>query len=188
MAEKMSQKSPHTKELDNTSASANLGSYFDDSSPTIFDEIVSSTKSDISPLSSAPTYNKSQGTPGNIFESDSSFEELNEHSVVNDFHRDAWIPSENTRKILRSVATSTHGNNHLDRGNLTMPGLALANEMSDPIKEAVTYFLGEEEVMNRNVSTLSDVTQVFLSNKMIFVLKGNMMKYFIHIIYRMKED
>ncbi|XP_058798689.1 trafficking protein particle complex subunit 12 isoform X2 [Phymastichus coffea] len=72
---------------------------------------------------------------------------------------DAWIPSESTHKILRSIATSPHGGNQIDKENLTMLGLALADEMSDPIKEAVTYFLGEEENINRNVSYLSNVTQ-----------------------------
>ncbi|XP_001604781.1 trafficking protein particle complex subunit 12 [Nasonia vitripennis] len=156
----MSQKS--SEESNNASASTNLGSYFDSSTPTIFDEIVSSSKPDIfATVGSTSKFNMPPGTPsGNIFENDSSFEEPNEYATVNDYHRDAWIPSENTRKILRSIATtSTHGGSQHDRENLTMPGLALAEEMSDPIKEAVTYFLGEEETMNRNVSTLSDVTQ-----------------------------
>ncbi|XP_011499813.1 PREDICTED: trafficking protein particle complex subunit 12 [Ceratosolen solmsi marchali] len=145
---------------DEESASANLCRYFDSSKPTIFDEIVSSNNPDIFTMNTT-TFNLPSGTPsGNIFENDSPFEDQSsEHISINDFHRDAWIPSDNTRKTLRAIATSAHGGNHLDRENLTMPGLALDEEMSDPIKEAVTYFLGEEETLNRTVSTLSDVTQ-----------------------------
>ena len=191
----MSQKPAETEETDNASA-PNLTKYFDSSTPTVFDEIVSSTKQlkisstntsskfnmppetpsgnitvldeiisstkqlKISSTNTSSKFNMPPGTPsGNIFENDSSFEEPSEHATINDYHRDAWIPSENTRKILRTIATST-GNNHVDRENLTMPGLAISDEMTDPIKEAVTYFLGEEETINRNVSTLSDVTQV----------------------------
>jgi hypothetical protein len=154
---KMNEKSRDVEE----SAATSLCRYFDSSKPTIFDEIVSSNKSDIF-SSNTSKFNMPPGAPsGNIFENDSSFDDQsNEHVTVSDYHRDAWIPSDNTRKILRAIATSTHGGNHLDRENLTMPGLALAEEMSDPIKEAVTYFLGEEETINRTVSTSSDVTQV----------------------------
>lgn len=147
---------------DASAASTNLGSYFDSSTPTIFDEIVSSKTDNGSSKNTSSKFNMPPGTPsGNIFESDSSFEEqTNENTSVNDSHRDAWIPSENTRKILRAITTSTHSNNQSDRENLTMPGLAIAEEMTDPIKEAVTHLLGEEENLNRNVLSASDVTQV----------------------------
>lgn len=153
---------PDQVDKPDATASTNLGSYFDSSIPTIFDEIVSNKTDDGIPKNNATKFNMPPGTPsGNIFESDSSFEEQsNEHAIVSDSHRDAWIPSENTRKILRAITTSTHSNSQLDRDNLTMPGLAIAEEMNDPIKEAVTHLLGEEEILNRNVLSASDVSQV----------------------------
>ncbi|XP_029158139.1 trafficking protein particle complex subunit 12 [Nylanderia fulva] len=82
-----------------------------------------------------------------------------EHNTLSDAHRDVWIPSDQTRKILRSIATSAAGNSHLDRENLTMPGLAVQGDMPDLIKNASIHFLGEDENIHRNVLTASDVTQ-----------------------------
>ncbi|XP_076173922.1 trafficking protein particle complex subunit 12 isoform X2 [Ptiloglossa arizonensis] len=78
---------------------------------------------------------------------------------MNDMHRDIWIPSEQTRKVLRSIATSTSGSNSLDSDNLTMPGLAIQGDMPDLIKTTAIHFLGEDENIHRNVLTASDVTQ-----------------------------
>ncbi|XP_014215465.1 trafficking protein particle complex subunit 12 [Copidosoma floridanum] len=147
-----------SEDSENTSGSAKLGSYFDSSTPTIFDEIVSSNKTDIFGTNAPSKFNMPPGTPsGNIFENDSSFDDQSsEHSSVSDAHRDAWIPSENTRKILRSLATS---GNQIDRENLTMPGISTAEDLIDPIREATLHFLGEDETINRTVPVLSEVTQ-----------------------------
>ncbi|XP_020288633.1 trafficking protein particle complex subunit 12 [Pseudomyrmex gracilis] len=125
-----------------------MNHYFNNSSSTIFNEI---------------------GASGSFFNSDplqistTSFLDATvdrvEHSILNDAHRDAWIPSEHTRKILRSIATSAAGTSHLDRENLTMPGLAIQGDMPDLIKNASIHFLGEDENIHRNVLTASDVTQ-----------------------------
>lgn len=82
-----------------------------------------------------------------------------EHSALNDAYRETWIPSEHTRKILGSIATSAAGASHLERENLTMPGLAVQGDMPDLIKNASIHFLGEDENIHRNVRTASDVTQ-----------------------------
>ena len=129
----------------------NLNCYFDSSQPTIFDEIVSSqkesffdTKTDTSVEVTAPS---------------------------NECHKDAWIPPEETRKILGVVATSC-GSHNVDSENLTMPGLTLQEELADPIRNAVVHFIGTE-VGQRNSLTISDVTQVNFNkfnNKNIFVL------------------
>lgn len=154
-----------------SSESTSLGSYFDSSTPTIFDEIVSNKKiDDVFDTNASTKFNMPLGKPsGNIFENDSSFEEQSsQQTTISDVHRDAWIPSEDTKKILRSLVTS--GNfNTLDKENLTMPGLAISEDMIDPIKEATLHFLGEDEVMNRTVLTLAEVTQVIFDLKKIFV-------------------
>ncbi|KAF7988035.1 hypothetical protein HCN44_007529 [Aphidius gifuensis] len=79
--------------------------------------------------------------------------------ISSDYHRDAWIPSENTRLILRTIATSTPGTCLPDRINLTMPGLTLQGDMVDTTKEASIHYLGDDENIHRNVLTSSDVTQ-----------------------------
>ncbi|KAJ8674836.1 hypothetical protein QAD02_010622 [Eretmocerus hayati] len=155
----MSQTPSQPEQINNAGPTDNLGSYFDSSTPTIFDEIVSSTQTEIFSSSASSSFSPPSRVPTNIFGNDSSFEDQpSEHISVNDTHRDAWIPSENTRKILRAITTSTHGGTQ-DRENLTMPGLALAEELTDPVKEITAYFLGEEETINRNVPSSSDVTQ-----------------------------
>lgn len=123
-------------------AEVDISRYFNDAPPTIFDEIVAPKKQ---PLFVAD------------YVSPSSYES-SKHGL--DAHRDAWIPSEQTRKILRSVATTVAaGANHLDRDHLTMPGLAVQGDMPDPIKNASVHLLGEDENIHRNVLTASDVTQ-----------------------------
>lgn len=153
--------------------------YFNDAPPTIFDELVASKKPDFFDVQSTAAgrvsdYGSStDGTmlSGSFFNADVLHTSTNsgllldagdrvvEHGVSNDAHRDAWIPSEHTRKILRAVATSTTGTGHLERENLTMPGLAVQGDMPDPIKNASIQLLGEDENIHRNVLTASDVTQ-----------------------------
>lgn len=132
---------------------SNLGSYFNNSTSTIFDEIVSPTATDQDKFApSLPMTSK------NLFDSDLLDDNQSEHTTIHDNHRDAWIPSESTREILCSIS------NQHERENLTMPGLALANDMLDSVKELTKHFLGEEETINRNISTMSDVTQVRFIN------------------------
>lgn len=143
---------------------ADISRYFENASRTIFDEIVSPKKD----------FFDVQGDSGNRmadFEllADDSSEFLKassllgndrpDHSGANDMHRDTWIPSEQTRKVLRNIATSAAGTSFVDRDNLTMPGLAIQGDMPNLIKNAAMRFLGEDENVARNVLTASDVTQ-----------------------------
>ncbi|XP_008560384.1 trafficking protein particle complex subunit 12 [Microplitis demolitor] len=139
----------------------NLGRYFD-SSHTIFDEIVSSNVlpgATSTPASSMLSLVNTELLPASdLFKQNDLFN--NERSIESsavDYHRDAWIPCDKTRKILRTIAAS--GNNNHDRENLTMPGLTLQNDMSDPIKDTTIHYLGIDEIIHRNISTASDVTQ-----------------------------
>ncbi|EFN81441.1 trafficking protein particle complex subunit 12 [Harpegnathos saltator] len=163
-------------EVNNEDNEVDISRYFNDAPPTIFDEIVAPKKPDYFNVQSASVSrvsdyaSLSDGTSSvPFFNSDplrtsvnsllEPAERVAEHSASNDTHRDAWIPSEHTRKILRSIATTAAGSNHLERENLTMPGLAVHGDMPDPIKNASIHLLGEDENIHRNVLTASDVTQ-----------------------------
>ncbi|XP_014485505.1 PREDICTED: trafficking protein particle complex subunit 12 [Dinoponera quadriceps] len=164
------------REVNNEDKEVDISRYFNDAPLTIFDEIVAPKKPDYFNVQSASVSRVSDYTlpdsASNLpfFNSDglrtsaaSSLlepaERAAEHGAPNDTHRDAWIPSEQTRRILRSVATTAAGGNHPDRENLTMPGLAVHGDMPDPIKNASIHLLGEDENIHRNVLTASDVTQ-----------------------------
>ncbi|XP_076628557.1 trafficking protein particle complex subunit 12 [Colletes latitarsis] len=142
-----------------------ISRYFENVSRTIFDEIVSPKIGDF--------FEAQKGSGSRIPDFELLTEHSNEflnsgvllgnervdHSAMNDMHRDIWIPSEQTRKVLISIATSTIGSNSLDRDNLTMPGLVIQGDMPDLIKSTAIHFLGEDENIHRNVLTASDVTQ-----------------------------
>lgn len=44
-----------------------------------------------------------------------------------DRRNDAWLPSQETREVLMSVATQQYGTVFIDKENLTMPGLKFDN-------------------------------------------------------------
>ncbi|XP_024889314.1 trafficking protein particle complex subunit 12 [Temnothorax curvispinosus] len=157
----------------NTESSVDVSRYLNSAPPTIFDEIVAFQKPLFDMQSTASRVSNydplSDGGSSSAFDADSlrasttslldSAVDRVEHSALNDAYRDTWIPSEHTRKILRSIATTATGASHLDRENLTMPGLAVQGDMPDLIKNASIHFLGEDENIHRNVLTVSDVTQ-----------------------------
>ncbi|KAI4494255.1 hypothetical protein M0802_009124 [Mischocyttarus mexicanus] len=146
---------------------ADITRYFNNAPRTIFDDIVAPNQQNYFNSSSETDDNISRfnsllnNTPNDLFSVDTLIDNdrISDHTMHSDLHRDAWIPSERTRKILRSVATSTVGTTFLERDNLTMPGLALQGDMPDLIKTSVAHFLVEDEEMQRNVLTASDVTQ-----------------------------
>lgn len=153
-----------TQKPDEVNKETDISRYFENASRTIFDEIVSSKKDDFFDAQRGagriPDFELMSDHASEFLKSSSLLDsERPEHSGMNDGHRDVWIPSEQTRKILRSVATSTAGTNFLDRENLTMPGLAVQGDMPNLIKNAAARFLGEGESVQRKVLTASDVTQ-----------------------------
>ncbi|XP_076240017.1 trafficking protein particle complex subunit 12 [Calliopsis andreniformis] len=144
---------------------ADISRYFENTSHTIFDEIVPPKKDDFFDMqrgssSRIPDFELLADHSNEFLKSNALLgNERFDHSALNDMHRDVWIPSEQTRKVLRSIVTSTSGSNSIDRENLTMPGLAIQGDMPDLIKTTAIHFLGEDENIHRNVLTASDVTQ-----------------------------
>ncbi|XP_063994570.1 trafficking protein particle complex subunit 12 [Diachasmimorpha longicaudata] len=152
------------KETSDVSSDHTLGRYFENTTPTVFDEIVSSHRVDHSSTSviNDPISNRALDLDltSKFLKNDHMLEiERPSDLTVPDYHRDAWIPSESTRKILLSIATSPPGTSLPNRENHTMPGLTLQGDILDATKEASIHFYGEEEHMHRNILTASDVTQ-----------------------------
>ncbi|ROL44803.1 Trafficking protein particle complex subunit 12 [Anabarilius grahami] len=101
---------------------------------------------------------------------------------------DAWLPSDDTRKVLISVATQQISPDQIDREQLAMPGLrfdnlqcgnALKQEskqklnlcdlQGDAVKDLMQRFLGDQAAMKRQVLSANSVEQNFLGLKRLIV-------------------
>lgn len=89
-----------------------------------------------------------------------------------DRRNDAWLPSEETRNILISVATQQHNPVFIDKEKLTMPGLKFDNIQGDAVRELMLRFLGEQAAMKRQVLTANSVEQTFLGLKQLLNSKN----------------
>ncbi|XP_048450248.1 trafficking protein particle complex subunit 12-like, partial [Rhincodon typus] len=85
---------------------------------------------------------------------------------------DAWLPSEDTRKILISVATQQYSTVFIDKEKLTMPGLKFDNVQGDAVKEVMLRFLGEQAAMKRQALTADAVEQSFVGLKQLINTKN----------------
>ncbi|XP_044147186.1 LOW QUALITY PROTEIN: trafficking protein particle complex subunit 12 [Bufo gargarizans] len=89
-----------------------------------------------------------------------------------DRRNDAWLPSEETRNILISVATQQYNPVFIDKEKLTMPGLKFDNIQGDAVRELMLRFLGEQAAMKRQVFTSNSVEQTFLGLKQLLNSKN----------------
>ncbi|XP_069830167.1 trafficking protein particle complex subunit 12 [Dendropsophus ebraccatus] len=89
-----------------------------------------------------------------------------------DRRNDAWLPSEETRNILISVATQQYNPVFIDKEKLTMPGLKFDNIQVDAVRELMLRFLGEQAAMKRQVLTANSVEQTFLGLKQLLNSKN----------------
>ncbi|XP_067840306.1 trafficking protein particle complex subunit 12 isoform X2 [Heptranchias perlo] len=85
---------------------------------------------------------------------------------------DAWLPSEETRKILISVATHQYNTVFIDKEKLTMPGLKFDNVQGDAVREVMLRFLGEQAAMKRQALTANAVEQSFVGLKQLINTKN----------------
>ncbi|XP_018416001.1 PREDICTED: trafficking protein particle complex subunit 12, partial [Nanorana parkeri] len=89
-----------------------------------------------------------------------------------DRRNDAWLPSEETRNILISVATQQYNPVFVDKEKLTMPGLKFDNIQGDAVRDLMLRFLGEQAAMKRQVLTANSVEQTFLGLKQLLNSKN----------------
>ncbi|XP_006006603.1 trafficking protein particle complex subunit 12 [Latimeria chalumnae] len=85
---------------------------------------------------------------------------------------DAWLPSEETRKILISVATQQYSTVFIEKDKLTMPGLRFDNIQGDAVKDLMLRFLGEQAAMKRQVLSASSVEQSFVGLNQLISTKN----------------
>ncbi|KFP30173.1 Trafficking protein particle complex subunit 12, partial [Colius striatus] len=85
---------------------------------------------------------------------------------------DAWLPSEETRNVLISVATQQYSTMFIDKENLTMPGLKFDNIQGDAVKDLMLRFLGEQAAVKRQVLNANSVEQSFVGLKQLISSKN----------------
>ncbi|XP_025108843.1 trafficking protein particle complex subunit 12-like isoform X2 [Pomacea canaliculata] len=73
---------------------------------------------------------------------------------------DAWIPSDATRHILLTMATST-GLFIPTSEQLSTPGVLSNEPLGDPVRDLVYRYMGEQEAIRRHVLTADAVSQDF---------------------------
>uniref|UniRef100_A0AAQ5Y000 Trafficking protein particle complex subunit 12 n=1 Tax=Amphiprion ocellaris TaxID=80972 RepID=A0AAQ5Y000_AMPOC len=78
-----------------------------------------------------------------------------------DRRHDAWLPCEETRKVLVSVATQQYSPAYAETNRLTMPGLKFDNLQGDAVKDLMLRFLGEQAATKRQVLTANSVEPSF---------------------------
>uniref|UniRef100_A0A674P3V3 Trafficking protein particle complex subunit 12 n=1 Tax=Takifugu rubripes TaxID=31033 RepID=A0A674P3V3_TAKRU len=89
-----------------------------------------------------------------------------------DRRHDAWLPSEETKKVLIEVATQRYNPAFVDTSKLTMPGLKFDNLQGDAVKDLMLRLLGEQTAMKRQVLTANAVEQSFTGLKQLISSKN----------------
>ncbi|XP_006265580.1 trafficking protein particle complex subunit 12 [Alligator mississippiensis] len=89
-----------------------------------------------------------------------------------DRRNDAWLPSDETRNVLISVATQQYSTVFIDKENLAMPGLKFDNIQGDAVKDLLLRFLGEQAAAKRQVLNANSVEQSFVGLKQLINSKN----------------
>ncbi|MEE6476716.1 hypothetical protein FKM82_011190 [Ascaphus truei] len=89
-----------------------------------------------------------------------------------DRRNDAWLPSEETRSILISLATQHYNTIFIDKDKLIMPGLKFDNIQGDAVRDLTLRFIGEQAAMKRQVLTPNSVEQTFVGLKQLINSKN----------------
>uniref|UniRef100_A0AAV2JHA5 Uncharacterized protein n=1 Tax=Knipowitschia caucasica TaxID=637954 RepID=A0AAV2JHA5_KNICA len=84
-----------------------------------------------------------------------------------DRRHEAWLPSEETRKILISVGAPQSSPGFVETSRLTMPGLKFDNLQGDAVKDLLLRVLGEQAAGKRQVLTANSVEQSFSGLKQL---------------------
>ncbi|WAR23655.1 TPC12-like protein [Mya arenaria] len=74
-----------------------------------------------------------------------------------DRQHDAWLPSDNTKNILITMATHAPGSYIPTSDLLVAPSLVSTQQQGDPVRELVFRYMGEQEALKRKVLTLDSV-------------------------------
>ncbi|XP_038628497.1 trafficking protein particle complex subunit 12 isoform X2 [Tachyglossus aculeatus] len=82
---------------------------------------------------------------------------------------DAWLPREETRKVLAALAAQHGTTVFVAKDKLTMPGLKFDNIQGDAVKDLMLRFLGEKAAMKRQVLTANSVEQSFVGLKQLIL-------------------
>ncbi|KAK5609309.1 hypothetical protein CRENBAI_012381 [Crenichthys baileyi] len=128
------------------------------------------------PTTSPVPVSATQGQPFNQLQavfsgSDDPFATALSLSEVDRRH-DAWLPCEETRKVLISVATQQYSPAYVESNKLTMPGLKFDNLQGDAVKDLMLRFLGEQAAMRRQVLTANSVEQSFIGLRQLISSKN----------------
>uniref|UniRef100_A0AAY4CY83 Trafficking protein particle complex subunit 12 n=1 Tax=Denticeps clupeoides TaxID=299321 RepID=A0AAY4CY83_9TELE len=160
------QPSPSLSKFFADNGSTNPASDFFDSFTT--SSFISVSNPNLSSSEATPPFSKLQA----VFSgSDDPFATALSMSEV-DRRYDAWLPSEETRKVLISVATQQFNPMHVDKECITMPGLKFDNLQGDAVKDLMLRFLGDQAAAKRQVLTASSVEQSFLGLKQLISTKN----------------
>ncbi|CAL9686155.1 unnamed protein product [Knipowitschia caucasica] len=89
-----------------------------------------------------------------------------------DRRHEAWLPSEETRKILISVGAPQSSPGFVETSRLTMPGLKFDNLQGDAVKDLLLRVLGEQAAGKRQVLTANSVEQSFSGLKQLISTKN----------------
>ncbi|KAG9268824.1 trafficking protein particle complex subunit 12 [Astyanax mexicanus] len=162
---------PPERQLSSGSSTVPSTGHQDGGTPTAYFSTApqdSAPKPVVGPAEPAATMTKLQA----VFSgSDDPFASALSMSEV-DRRYDAWVPSEETRRVLISVATQQVNPVYVERDRLSMPGLKFDNLQCDSVKDLMLRFLGDQAAMKRQVLTANSVEQNFLGLKQLISTKN----------------